>query len=314
MAASQILLISNKRDTTADLVVLAAERHGIPIFRLNTEDLPDVRTKCSPAQTEFAFEHSRGRFVITKGTGICYRRPSPPETSETIHIGQWMADQWQDFILGIEATDDLRWISRPSSLRRAESKIYQMKLARAVGFKIPATLITNDFDAFLSFSKIHPQLICKALGGGLVGDEEQGSFIYTTSIGSDVFPNAEDLRLAPVMFQENLAPAEHYRVTVVGSSAIPVRLTFDEAVLDWRTLRDPPRVEPAELSMKLNSAAVALVQSAGLAFSSMDLMVREGDVYFLDLNPGGEWAWLERNAGVRIADEIVGYLAGAICP
>lgn len=313
MATSEILLITNKRDTTADLIVLAAKRYGVPLFRVNTEDLPETLSSCTPDKDEFIFKHSAGLLAVSKSTSICYRRPSAPETAEEPNIAQWVADQWHDFVLGLEAIDDVRWMSRPSALLRAENKIYQMKLARAVGFKIPATLITNDVDEFVAFNKKYRHLICKALGGGLVGDEQFGMFVYTSSIGDHAFPGAEDLRVAPTIFQENLAPAKHYRITVVGESAIVVSLTFDESVLDWRTLQDPPKSEAAELPTSITSAAVALVHHAGLTFSSMDVLVRGDDAYFLDLNPNGEWAWLERNAGVLIADRIVNHLAGPTC-
>ncbi len=313
MAASEILLITNKGDTTADLLVLAARRYGIALFRINTEDPPETLTSCTPDKDQFIFKHSAGVLAVSKSTSICYRRPSAPETPEDPNIAQWVADQWRDFVLGLEAIDDLRWMSRPSALLRAENKIYQMKIARAVGFKIPATLITNDIHEFVAFKKVYPHLICKALGGGLVGDEQCGMFIYTSSIGDHAVPSAEDLRVAPTIFQENLAPAKHYRITVVGDSAIVVRLTFDESVLDWRTLQAPPKTEAAELPTSITSAAVALVQHAGLTFSSMDVLVRDGDAYFLDLNPNGEWAWLERHADVLIADRIVNYLAGLTC-
>ncbi len=314
MAAREILLITNKRDTTADLVVLAARRCGAPLFRVNTEDLPESLTSCSPQTDRFLFRHSAGPVAVSEHTSIYYRRPSAPDATEDPSIAGWVANQWRDFILGLEAIDGVRWMSQPFALLRAENKIFQLKLARGAGFKTPATLITNDFDEFVAFKRKYPRVICKALGGGLVGDEHSGMFVYTSSIGDHAFPTADDLRLAPTMFQENLAPAKHYRITVVGDHAIAVSLTFDEAVLDWRASQDPPKTESVELPTSITSSAVALVQRAGLTFSSMDVLVRGNDVYFLDLNPNGEWAWLERNAGVHIADQIVNYLAGRSCP
>jgi hypothetical protein len=169
--------------------------------------------------------------------------------------------------------------------------------------------VTNEIDSFHRFRHEVDSVVAKALGTGLVAADRESSFIYTTAITPSNEPVDNDLTLAPVVFQENMAPARHYRVTVVGPRVFSVRLEFEESVLDWRLSAKPPKLIHAALPKNVENAARNLVQEAGLSFSSMDLMVRDGDYFFLDLNPNGEWAWLERTGGIPIAATIVDYLA-----
>ena len=41
-----------------------------------------------------------------------------------------------------------------------------------------------------------------------------------------------------------------------------------------------------------------LVRSLGLRFGAIDLVLSDGEYYFLEINPTGEWAWLVDAAGL----------------
>jgi hypothetical protein len=50
----------------------------------------------------------------------------------------------------------------------------------------------------------------------------------------------------------------------------------------------------------------AMCASLGIEFASADFVEDEsGTMWFLDLNPEGQWAYLEDRFGVRISDAIV---------
>ncbi len=48
----------------------------------------------------------------------------------------------------------------------------------------------------------------------------------------------------------------------------------------------------------------ALVRALNLRFGAIDLVRCDGKVWFLEINPTGEWAWLEHVFGDRIASAI----------
>ena len=49
----------------------------------------------------------------------------------------------------------------------------------------------------------------------------------------------------------------------------------------------------------------------GLAFGAIDLVLTpEGQYVFLEINPSGQWLWLEDKLGFPITERIAAWLAG----
>ena len=50
---------------------------------------------------------------------------------------------------------------------------------------------------------------------------------------------------------------------------------------------------------------MALVHELGLRFAAIDLLADvDGRHWFLELNPNGEWGWLQQQAGLPLADAL----------
>jgi hypothetical protein len=49
-----------------------------------------------------------------------------------------------------------------------------------------------------------------------------------------------------------------------------------------------------------------MIRSYDLLFAAVDFVIdADGKYWFLELNPGGQWAWLEEAAGVPISEAII---------
>jgi hypothetical protein len=60
---------------------------------------------------------------------------------------------------------------------------------------------------------------------------------------------------------------------------------------------------------KLEERCLALPKSFGLRFSAIDLVVRpDREVVFLELNPNGQWGWIEEVTGLPIIHAIADLL------
>ncbi|HFS6859502.1 TPA: hypothetical protein ACH1JJ_003587, partial [Klebsiella pneumoniae] len=56
----------------------------------------------------------------------------------------------------------------------------------------------------------------------------------------------------------------------------------------------------------LSSKCIDLVESLNLRFGAIDFICDEDDVFwFLEINPNGQWAWIENQTGLPIASSIV---------
>jgi glutathione synthase/RimK-type ligase-like ATP-grasp enzyme len=73
---------------------------------------------------------------------------------------------------------------------------------------------------------------------------------------------------------------------------------------DWRAgTPDGGDVEHEvfELPERVQAALHRMMRSFGLNFASIDMIVTpEGEFVFLDLNPNGQWLWLEEELGLPL--------------
>lgn len=51
-----------------------------------------------------------------------------------------------------------------------------------------------------------------------------------------------------------------------------------------------------------------MVKELGLVFGAIDLVQIDDNHFFLEINPNGEWAWLQKVSGLPIAETLVDYL------
>ena len=128
--------------------------------------------------------------------------------------------------------------------------------------------------------------------------------------------NAAGLRYAPMILQEYVPKRLELRVTVVGRRVFPCAIDSQASRAtrhDWRH-HDTDRAGLAAHALPEDVAArcVRLVEAYGLCYGAVDLVLTPaGDHVFLELNPMGEWAWVQMETGMPIADAVVDLLAGA---
>ena len=114
----------------------------------------------------------------------------------------------------------------------------------------------------------------------------------------------------PVIIQEYLEPKIDLRVTVIGGQAFSAAIMREGRGVagDWRLHKEGIGYEKLELDRTVESRCVQLTRALGLAYGALDLAIVDGEVYFLEINPTGEWAWLVDSIGLPIDKAIVDWL------
>jgi len=104
------------------------------------------------------------------------------------------------------------------------------------------------------------------------------------------------------------------RVTVIGDSvfAAGIESTYlDGARIDFRRAEifDLPH-QYLELPNKVKMGCLDLVRQLGLRFGAIDLLLTsEGEYVFLEINPNGQWLWIEWVIGVPLTRTLCDLLA-----
>lgn len=317
-----LLIITNQADYTADFLILELKKREIDFIRLNTEDFPqsaDLVLNLSNRGIDGSLSVAEKRVDLAEIQSAWYRRPAAsvpsPEIRDPLAKG-FVVDESRETLEGLWRILPCFWVSRPDNIRLAESKIRQLQVASSLNFVIPETLITNSPSIAHAFYGKRKPLICKVQRRGRFVRQGSASFIYTSRVEERHVADIANVRLAPTLLQSLIPKKVDIRATVVGDQVFAVAIysqDVDEARQDWRRADARSlRHEPHELPKDLERKCVSLVEILGLQFGAIDLILTpEGEYFFLEINPNGQWAWIEEVCPeMSIRDAMIELLSG----
>jgi glutathione synthase/RimK-type ligase-like ATP-grasp enzyme len=204
----------------------------------------------------------------------------------------------------------VKWMSHPANIQLAESKIYQLSVARSHGFAVPDTLISNDAERIRRFfEEKGGEVVAKPLRLGYFdyGDRQTG--VFTSRVALDDLSEDAPLRMAPVIYQEMIPKLFDIRVTVVGQRVFAAAIDSQSepsATLDWRRTDNEDLPHYAhELPEPVQKACLDYMNALGLDFGALDFVLTPQNEYvFLEVNPNGQWIWIEEKLGFPISEAI----------
>ena len=126
----------------------------------------------------------------------------------------------------------------------------------------------------------------------------------------------DSVRFAPIMAQPTVDKQVELRVTVVGGEVFSAAIDSQETHhtrIDFRRYDEAhTRITPYALPPAERDLCVALTHALGLRYSTIDLILTpEGRTVFLEINPNGQYLWIEHAAGLPISRAIATLLAEA---
>ena len=307
-----ILILSNKWDVTIDFVVSELTKRKHPFIRLNTEDITSNRVSIHLPDFRILLSKNQQTYDLTRDINVIwYRRPGKPfddvleNQRPSLATQKFVNDQWAILIEALQLIPDVIWINSPDKNDQMENKIRQLLLASKLGFQIPKTIVTNDSEQAKQLAEKHDgQLVAKALYTPLIEEPNQDFFVFTNQIDITALADDDEIRVCPIIFQKCLTPKIDYRVTVIGEKVFPVRIEYQPkqiSHIDWRTVKEQIQFTLCKLPSDLEDLCRKYVIANGLIFGAIDLIKYEGEFFFVEINPNGEWGWLQRPHNVPIA-------------
>ncbi|MEJ0000911.1 MAG: hypothetical protein WDO13_18135 [Verrucomicrobiota bacterium] len=183
-----------------------------------------------------------------------------------------------------------------------------------LGLLVPDTLVTQEPSAVTAFYEEHGRkLIVKPISSGYVerGPTERDSLIYTNRVLDEHLNDLGDLKHCPAFFQQFIEKSYDVRITVVDGDIHVVALFASDATGNQRC--DIRRNNMADVSYKqielpdrIRQLIANLMRRYNLRFGAIDMAVSTtGEWYFFEINPNGQWAWLDTSAGTRLGESFV---------
>lgn len=236
---------------------------------------------------------------------IYYRKPKFPDLStfNPYYITMLQKDII-DLIDGIVNSFQGMVLSKPYILRKVENKIYQYVTLSKEGIKFPSTYLGNSEDHY--DITVKPKII-KPLSMGKI-DLKNSYEMFHTSIFVD--DNKLDFSLSPVYIQEYVEKKYEVRITVVNDEIWPVKIISRNKV-DWRIKDNQIEYSIIEIPNKILLECKKILHIFGLKFGAFDYIVSpEEEWFFLEVNPNGQWLWLEKELKLNISEKIIECLRG----
>jgi glutathione synthase/RimK-type ligase-like ATP-grasp enzyme len=203
-------------------------------------------------------------------------------------------------------------MNHPTKIAQAEFKPAQLRLAQRAGLRIPRTIVTNDPGAARDFAESIGKMIYKPFSADGITEYGQHKLIYTSVVSADECDDPA-IRLTAHLFQEWIEHDYAVRLTVVGGQffAAAIHGASATAHVDWRSDYASLSYTVTEVPEQVRRGVCVLMGMLDLRFGALDFLVTpDGEWVFLEINPNGQWAWIQDKTGLAIANAIADTLTG----
>jgi hypothetical protein len=306
----RVIILSVPQDTHAHAMCEAIERKGGEVSLYYTTDFPErLGLTIRPSRPRAALAaHDPSRIELgAQCSAVWLRRtlfataPASFEESDRAIIERECRQMRRSFLDLL--CPSAFWVN---PLHREEpSKPAQLVAALQSGFQVPRTLATNDPTEILAFVRAAP---------GRVVFKTFCSLAPTTVVTDEMLAEPELLRWTPGIYQHYIDKTYEVRVTVIGDRVFAARINSQatsRGKIDWREAQRSPGGRPGDLTFEavglprpIEGCCRRLIRSLGLAFGTIDLVVKGRKHVFLEVNSSGQFLFVEAETGVPLLDAL----------
>jgi hypothetical protein len=282
----KILIISNSWDATSDIVALRLEGR---CFRLNY----DIAGEYSIQIRSDGFDISTQDASIKSCEieSVYWRKPFNADFSSSNLSGDtidYVSEEYRYIFLelfNICVSQGAKHLVEPYAERRV-GKLRQMQIAEKY-FRVPVWSICAQSEAPPVLNSI--KCIAKSLSSEPVAS---GLVMYTSEV------TADDIDINyPWFLQEAIDASFDITVCYVDGSIFAYQLDRRNfSSMDWREHINDRHVmkwEKFEITADDADNIRSLMSDCGLRFGRIDFLLDEQGLCFLEVNPNGQWAWLD---------------------
>jgi len=309
-----IVIISEPRDIHALSVVEALSKHGArDTVLLNFGDFPQRMSihqhlPASGGNDAFALTLPDGRRLPLEAVrGVWWRRPQAygiPAQGMTTEARQFALSETATAFQGMWQCTSCLWMNDIVRDAAAAHKPWQLHLAKQCGLTIPETLITNDpAEARAFWERLRGEVVYKPFLQTIQSWRE------TRKLIPQELALLDSVKLAPVIFQSLVPGALDLRVTIVGDEVMAAAVDLRKVDYQLDVRLNQQAYERHDLPADVADKLLRLMRRLGLEYGAVDLrMTPEGEYFFFEVNPAGQFLFVERACQLPISDVMARHL------
>lgn len=311
-----LLILTSNKDLAADYLIVQLIRKGLAYFRLNREDITQANFHLHLNQSRITRTISVGSRSVDLNsiTAVWYRRSIQPqfdETNLTPAQMRFVSGELRHLAAGIVMNPAITWVNPIDKVSISEHKVFQLQVASKLGFVTPRTIISSDVDEISQFvSQTKLGAIYKPIFHGLYFDGESGRAVYTRRLNLNEL-SQEALRDCPLLVQEEIHRFADVRATFIGDRYFAADIQGADSLVDWRVPSEDVSYARSSLDYRTIDLCRQMMRELGLVYGAFDFIrTPTGELVFLEINPTGEWAWLEHKLLFPMRDAFVDLFYG----
>ena len=314
--------MSFEGDAHLPFVTRHLDSWGVPWLLIPTRDFGEAASvSLRPGRSPDVRLRVEGRSVDVSDLRVIWNRrllrAVLPNLLEDPSVYQYAQEQWWAAVNSAIRAASARWINDPAALDAARDKPDQISVAAKLGLTVPPTLVSSDALEVQEFAaSLSMDLVTKVVSPGspIVAPGIDQYMVFTQPVDLDAV-DPRSLEVAPAIYQPRINKVLDVRISIVGDDlyACAIRSQDRESTkLDWR--RDVAGLvhEAIDVPARIVDQLRSLCRHYGLVYGMADMVVDEnGEWVFLELNPNGQWAWVEERTGLPIGESLARVLVDA---
>ncbi len=318
-----ILILSDGADAHADFLVEKLRLQGLPYYRLNL-DVESLRaTTVTYRDGEWTVAQSAHTVHSSEFTAVWARRglvQTPLGNGKDANVDfKIFKGEWNKALVGLYSSlSRIAWLNWIGHSIRSENKYLQMKVASSAGLRVPDTIVSNDRHELLSFAALYGDVALKLMTQEIY-EVEPGKFkgFYVNKLTCRELSGFREDGENPITLQQYIPKAYEVRYTIVGDEHLACRIESQNSEIartDWRRY-DLPNTPHSSMNppAAIVHKTTRLMAELGLEYGALDFIVTPSDDwYFLEVNPNGQWLWIEQLTGLDISGAITRWLRRAM--
>ena len=253
-----------------------------------------------------------GRFDLSDVRVAWWRRILPfdidPKVSKPIERA-FSESETSQAVHGVLDALDCTWVNPRSSDESAHRKPFQWEVSNRVGLSLPRTLVTNEPEAARNF--IEQVGVRKTVFKAFLASTEE--WRETRLVEVSDLARLDSVKYAPVIFQEYVEGVD-LRITVVGDQLYTVEIDARQTSypFDMRMVIGEVDIKPIDLPMAVRDSILRFMGELGLVYGAIDMRrTVDGRFIFLEVNPAGQWLFVEQRTGLPISKTVADLLAAS---